>query len=561
MGELSGANASVGAVGTVGLGLRWGAVTAGTEAGRGGLPSVHETFLGTDGCWYQPAPTTSLTPAPPSLKIGRYSSPWMVYRHILGVVVITFMIAQGVVIAWMGIAERDGWLAFVGGLCVLPFVGLLLVLTRPRLAHVRIAVPTPTGGLYHSMPGDETLITPMPSRFAQHIIRDDSSLDTPPSRTVWLLFAGLMATSVALALALLTGVAFPLVLTLAIIVGIPAWLFGFSIPVLAWWSYSSETLGLDTRRRDAEAWLVAGMLSAIPALIINSFVAPTMIPASASEQVSEFLIVALSAPVGEELCKGLAAALFIGRMRGRKHGFQIGFTVGLGFAMIENLQYILLSFGGGYVSFTVTALMRGIGSIPGHAFWTGMTGFALGALAVRLPHRLPLLDPHGESAKREVPWLLVDPKSGRTISHSEMAASPADPTGRLLEIEVPIIEMAVPVVDGGFEMREVDAGDAARLPDPDGPRGLMPSSSLPIGIGLAMLGHATWNGTSIIVPWLVESAGFGELAVVLVSLLWIAVLVTAVLLLGRGMLRAVRGLDAADSRERSETLLEGIIHG
>ncbi|MGB1495464.1 MAG: PrsW family glutamic-type intramembrane protease, partial [Candidatus Thalassarchaeaceae archaeon] len=54
------------------------------------------------------------------------------------------------------------------------------------------------------------------------------------------------------------------------------------------------------------------------------------------------------------------------------------FTVGLGFALIENFQYIGISLMGGPLGITITILIRGIGSIPGHAVWTAVTGTALG---------------------------------------------------------------------------------------------------------------------------------------------------------------------------------------
>ena len=534
------------------------------------------SFIASDRRWYQPAPHSPLSLAPSSLRIGRYSKPWLVYRHILAVVIVAFLLTQGVTIIWFGLAEGDAWLSLVGGFCTLPFVGLLLAMTRPRLAHVRIAVPSPNGSYFHTIQNSETLQTPVPTTFTQHIIRDDSTLDTPPSRTVWLAFTALMVISLAIALAMVSGVAAPIVLTIAVLIGIPAWLFGFSIPVLAWWSYSSEALALDTRRRDAEAWLVAGMLSAIPAVIINSFLAPSLIPASLSAEVTEFLIITLSAPIGEELCKGLAAALFIGRMRGRKHGFQIGFTVGLGFAMIENLQYILLSFGSGYVGFTFTALIRGLGSIPGHAFWTGLTGFALGAIATNLPAKIPLLDPHGESAKPSVPWLLVDPETGERISNveptdqsfqsnqtdhaqvvgpgiAEMWETPM-PTAPHVDLpvapEVPLIEMAQ-LIDGEVKMVVYELESIPRMVKQRGGLTIMPRSNLAQALGLAMLGHASWNGSSVLIPWLISLIGVGELGVILASLVWTGCLVTGVIWLGKRVLAAVSSLEEEASKSKS----------
>ena len=77
----------------------------------------------------------------------------------------------------------------------------------------------------------------------------------------------------------------------------------------------------------------------------------------------------------------MAVALFLPYIKGPKHGFQVGFTVGLGFALIENFQYIGISLVGGPFAASFTILVRGIGSIPGHAVWTAISGTAIGWMA------------------------------------------------------------------------------------------------------------------------------------------------------------------------------------
>ncbi len=177
---------------------------------------------------------------------------------------------------------------------------------------------------------------------------------------------------------------------------LPAWMIGFSIPVFTWWAVSSEVLHLPTDRRQGESMLIAGMLSGFPAIAINSLLFPMAIVALGvtSPGNIEGLTLVLSAPVGEEVCK-FGAVVLLGRLvdSGRR-GLQAGFTVGLGFAMIENLQYILASlladpttaaFGFGF-----TSVLRGVGSIPGHAVWTGLGGYALGCSRARsIPARVP----------------------------------------------------------------------------------------------------------------------------------------------------------------------------
>ena len=97
-----------------------------------------------------------------------------------------------------------------------------------------------------------------------------------------------------------------------------------------------------------------------------------------SGTLGEFLILTISAPVGEEICKAIFVLSLYKMIDSPKRGFQIGFSVGLGFALLENLQYIMSSFSGLAVTYSLTAVIRGIGSIPGHALWTGLSGVSIG---------------------------------------------------------------------------------------------------------------------------------------------------------------------------------------
>ena len=91
-----------------------------------------------------------------------------------------------------------------------------------------------------------------------------------------------------------------------------------------------------------------------------------------------FTMVAIGAPIIEETFKATVLLFFIGSMRSNRSGFLVGFSIGLGFALIENLQYIAVSLFGGPAELAVTTLVRGIGSIPAHALWTGIVGSAVG---------------------------------------------------------------------------------------------------------------------------------------------------------------------------------------
>ena len=85
-----------------------------------------------------------------------------------------------------------------------------------------------------------------------------------------------------------------------------------------------------------------------------------------------------------------------------RRGLQVGFTVGLGFAMLENLQYVLLSLVAepttAAFSYGFTSVIRGVGSIPGHAVWTGLSGYALGCVQAKHAH-------HAEKARLSATWV------------------------------------------------------------------------------------------------------------------------------------------------------------
>ena len=57
---------------------------------------------------------------------------------------------------------------------------------------------------------------------------------------------------------------------------------------------------------------------------------------------------------------------------GRLHGR-------IGLAPLENILYISSAAVQGPTAFSFTAVIRGVGSIPGHAVWTALTGASIGA--------------------------------------------------------------------------------------------------------------------------------------------------------------------------------------
>ena len=116
--------------------------------------------------------------------------------------------------------------------------------------------------------------------------------------------------------------------------------------------------------------LIAGMLSTFPALLINSILFPSMLyeivgmNPNVDSLLVQNLTIVVSAPVGEELCKLIAILCLWKLIDSPRRGFQIGFTVGLGFAMLENLQYILVNLltdQYAAFSYSFTAILRGVG--------------------------------------------------------------------------------------------------------------------------------------------------------------------------------------------------------
>tara|TARA_B110000459_G_scaffold21265_1_gene20473 strand:- start:895 stop:1917 length:1023 start_codon:yes stop_codon:yes gene_type:complete len=300
----------------------------------------------------------------------------------------------------------------------------------------------------------------------------------PPGKYLWWLFFGGVTISTAcmlplfiVGLNLFTGLLFGFI-------AIPAFVIGFSTPVFAWWSTLNAYFGLPTTRRLAEWMLIAGMVSAAPAVVINSFVSPILLSGIGIDTLDPMgigygMILFLSAPIGEELCKALAILALARFIDSPRRGFQIGFTVGLGFALLENSMYVLSAFFAGEDSallFPITSLVRGIGSIPAHGLWTGISGYAIGSyLSTRYtPPAHPgyqVTSERTETITNE--WMLLS-SSGEVMKQSSTEFS--EP------IRVP---------------RWLCSSKENAFPLPKKPM---------YGIALAMLFHSFWNGSS----WLIS---------------------------------------------------------
>ena len=290
-----------------------------------------------------------LTQPPKGLALASKSSPWSVIWRMIGVVLLLFLIAETMILSLFGIVEGDVALTIISLICSIPLLLVFFFARRPKLTHVVIASQDDNGTMQHMLPNSRALLTPVPTRFSHHLIKDSPPLEMPPTSTLWIVFSITVITAfLGLLPAMFSDNVF--LLLLAVIVGVPAWLFGFSLPVHAWWAFSTRHFQLMTTKIEGENMLIAGMLSTFPALVINSLLFPLLLIIIGIESmepgsIGELLILSVSAPVGEEICKAAFVLSLYKMIDSPKRGFQIGFSVGLGFALLENLIYIMNSFG------------------------------------------------------------------------------------------------------------------------------------------------------------------------------------------------------------------------
>ena len=514
------------------------------------------TFIDQMGRMYRFKEPEPLSEPPSNLMVARTSRPWRAYLRMLGTVIPAFFLMYVLLFLVMGIVYLEPIAVFLSGLCSVPLIALIFRLHRPSLVHVRLLKPDEGGSQAHALPEGGSLRTPMRTKMSRYLVRDDSVLDLPPTRQLWLLFGLVVSVLVGLLLLILQdyqeGLAdFGIIMFL--LLAIPTWIVGFSLPVLAWWGTSDRLLGIPTRRRDAEAWLMAGMASAFPAFMFNSLLAPEIIPFESDPGAFEFSLLAVSAPLCEEIFKAMAVALFLPYIKGPKHGFQVGFTVGLGFALIENFQYIGVSLLGGPFAASFTILVRGIGSIPGHAVWTAVSGTAIGGMAT------------DKELKARLSWKAKS-MAISAIDIAEGVGIDTDGDGDLSGFDGsrPTLEEAISQVSQEGEedgQPWVIIGKDSNRPKGSefgsqefyftydnnpvmrASTGIKTPKSVSAAVTLSIAGHAFWNGSSFLSYYLPDAYGVGGSTAVAIQFSWIVFLVSSVLLIARGLIKGVNSLE------------------
>jgi RsiW-degrading membrane proteinase PrsW (M82 family) len=425
-------------------------------------------------------PQTGLSPSPKNLYLSQKSSPWKTVFSMLTSVFILFFFVQIFVAALFGFVDgdmdgdlgpMDPLLVIFGTICSTPFLLFFLFLRKPKLAHIVRLEANPHGSNAHYITPGTLIQSPTATVLQHHLVHNTAPLEMPSVKQLWVIFSiGVVVSSVFMLPLLVTGIN-PLTILLFLIIALPAWILGFSTPVFAWWSTSNEYFGLSTTRRQGEWMLIAGMLSTLPALLINSLISPILINFLGLSVNDEYslgfgMILFLSAPIGEEISKAIAV-LFLARfIDSPKRGFQIGFSVGLGFALLENMIYILgsiLAGEGAAISFVFTAVLRAIGSIPGHATWTAISGYAIGHYVIsKRWHKRSLGIFDKSKTQQDSQWILFDAKSGQPMISSKS------------ERELPILP------------KWLSAGSNKTIKITSNPFK---------AVGIAILLHAMWNGS------------------------------------------------------------------
>jgi hypothetical protein len=203
------------------------------------------------------------------------------------------------------------------------------------------------------------------------------------------------------------------------------------------------------------------------------------------------------------------------------------------------------------LSFTI--LVRGIGSIPGHAVWTGISGIAIGWAATDKELKAKLswkarsvaisaidmaegigidTDGDGDLSGFDGPRPTMD----EAVSHASKEIEESKPWQILGQEEFggnpTESELVADDFSLTYEKRTHQNHSGFHTP-----RGIAPA------LALSIAGHSFWNGSSFLSLSAAESLGLGEAGSTLAVFSWIFFLICSVLLVARGVIRGVNSLE------------------
>jgi RsiW-degrading membrane proteinase PrsW (M82 family) len=164
-----------------------------------------------------------------------------------------------------------------------------------------------------------------------------------------------------------------------------------------WFFYRRDKLAPGSRRLVVRTFFF-GMLVALPVAAVTSWVAHPLALAMAPLLMPAVLLAVLAAPVIEEGFKFLVVR---GTVYNRPEfgepvdGITYGAAAALGFASVENALYLGAVYlapqsvldgagaGAALPALLATFALRALLTVPGHALWSGMWGYALGVAKAR----------------------------------------------------------------------------------------------------------------------------------------------------------------------------------
>ena len=498
----------------------------------------------------------NLSSAPRDFHLSRAGKPFRRYFSLVGNSILMILLVQAFSLQLFGILERQPLNIIACSFVTLPCLSCLFYFHRPKLVEVRLVTSDEKGILTHPIPEGGSIQTTINTRMVRFLVRDDSIIDTPPSLMIWLVFV--LCLLITFAISILEIIGGDLGLIFSLLMALPMILILFSIPVYAWWASSTSWIGLPTRLRDAETWLIAGMAAGIPAIFINSWLTPILVPESWSVNTEDFITYTMSAPIGEEIFKFLAILCFVSSIKGPKTGFQVGFTVGLGFAISENFTYLVSSYvsGGGFASLLITSLIRGIGSIPGHAVWTSFSGAALGWWLIDTKNKAKVnifihrfisksmdmiesigidIDMDGDNSGYDGPEYTMI-QAIQDVENTSQTPNWTISSDRVNMVSTSLISNPLSDISNFIVKKSINNPQIT-------PRfKIIPPHSLFFGLSIAICGHSFWNGSGIIISKLGFHLGFSENAVIGISLLWIIVMVAIVIFVSSLLMRGISSL-------------------